>query len=322
MRVSHPVARLAAVAGAAVLALTSAGSASAAAPAYAPAATATVHPGVMTYTAGAQCTANFVYTDGVSTFLGQAAHCSGTGGSTETNGCSAGSLPLGTKVTVTGASKPGTMVYNSWLAMQQAGTTDANTCAYNDLALIKLDPADVARTNPSVPFWGGPKGVNTTGAPAGSRVYSYGNSSLRLGLSPLSPKTGISVGTNGGGWNHPVYTVTPGIPGDSGSAFLDAQGRALGVLSTLALAPLAGSNGVSDVSRMVAFARTHGDGRRAEGRRRHGGLRPAALTVPARPRPAPDRVGGGPRCARIRGADRRSARGAGRWGSPPSRSAR
>ena len=31
---------------------------------YAPAATAQIHPGTMMYTDGAQCTANFVYTDG------------------------------------------------------------------------------------------------------------------------------------------------------------------------------------------------------------------------------------------------------------------
>jgi hypothetical protein len=52
--------------------------------------------------------------------------------------------------------------------------------------------------------------------------------------------------------------VTPGIPGDSGSAFIDKQGRAFGVLSTLQIAPLAGSNGVGDVAREVAYMRAHG----------------------------------------------------------------
>lgn len=222
--------------------------------AYAPAATATVHPGVQTLTDGAQCTANFVFTgaDG-STYIGQAAHCSGTGGSTETNGCSAKSLPLGTPVTVDGASKPGTLVYNSWITMQARGEQDPDTCAYNDFALVKLDPADVDRTNPSIPFWGGPVGLNTTGTTSGDKVLSYGNSSLRFGITQLSPKQGFSLGTDSGGWNHPVYTVTPGIPGDSGSAFLDATGRALGVLSTLALAPLPASNGVGDLSRELSY---------------------------------------------------------------------
>jgi hypothetical protein len=227
--------------------------------AWAPAATATVHPGVMTYTAGAQCTANFVYTNGVDVFLGQAAHCSGTGGSTETDGCVAATLPEGTAVEVDGATRPGVMVYNSWARMQATpAKEDADTCAYNDLALIKLDPADVAKTNPSVPSFGGPTGLRTSGLQLGDTVESYGNSSLRVGLSPFSPKYGRSLGDDSGGWNHTVYTVTPGIPGDSGSGFLDDSGKAFGVLSTVAIAPLAGSNGVGDLSREIAYAQTHG----------------------------------------------------------------
>lgn len=231
--------------------------ATSAAPTWAPAATATIKPGVQTFTAGAQCTANFVFTDATDVYIGQAAHCSGTGGATETNGCLAGSLPLGTPVKVNGASKPGTMVYNSWLTMQAAGETNPDACQYNDLALIKLDPADHAKVNPSVPTYGGPVGVGDATA-AGETVYSYGNSSLRGGVALLSPKTGVSLGTNANGWNHPVYTVTPGVPGDSGSAFLDKDGKAIGVLSTLALAPLPLSNGVSDLDHMLDYLLSHG----------------------------------------------------------------
>src|SRR5256886_11042778 len=141
--------------------------------AWAPAGQATIHPGVQVFTAGAQCTANFVYTDGSNVYLGQAAHCSGTGSQTDTNGCTSGSLPVGTPVDVTGASKPGTLVYNSWLTMQSKGETNPDTCAYNDLALIKIDPADVGKVNPSVPGFGGPTGVG--GAAAAGPAYSYGN---------------------------------------------------------------------------------------------------------------------------------------------------
>ena len=238
-------------------------------PSWAPADTAQLHPGVMAYTEGAQCTANFVYTDGAgNTYLGYAAHCAGTGSSTDTNGCTSPSLPLGTKVTFSDdgnlASEgttvgTGTLAYSSWLTMQKNGEKDSNTCAYNDLALVKVAPADVAKVNPSVPFWGGPVGIDTDGTAAGDTVYSYGNSSLRGGVTQLSPKQGTSVGDDpaDGGWSHPVYTVTPGIPGDSGSAFLDAQGNALGVLSTLAIAPLAGSNGVGDLSKELTYAQAN-----------------------------------------------------------------
>lgn len=226
--------------------------------AFAPADTATIHPGVMMITDGAQCTANFIYTDGASTYIGYAAHCAGTGGATETNGCEVGSLPLGTPVEIDGASQPGTLAYSSWRAMQAANETDANACNFNDLALVKIAAADVAQVNPSIPHWGGPTGVNSGGIPALNTVYSYGNSSLRAGITLLSPKTGLSLGTTGGGWTHPTYTVSPGIPGDSGSALLDSQGRAAGVLSTLAIAPLAGSNNYSDVNSAVQYMRSHG----------------------------------------------------------------
>jgi len=222
--------------------------------------TGAIHPGVMTHTNGAQCTANFIFRNGADTYIGQAAHCAGTGASTDTNGCTAASLPLGTPVTVDGASKPGTLVYSSWLTMQAVHETDPNACAYNDIGLVKLDPADVANVDPSVPFFGGPTGVASSTQGAGARVSSYGNSELRGGLSPLSPKFGIVVQDSGGGWSHNVYTLTPGIPGDSGSAFLDSSGKALGVLSTLEFAPLVGSNNVSDLSHMIAYAQSHGLG--------------------------------------------------------------
>ena len=237
------------------------------APTWAPADTAAIHPGVQMYTDGAQCTGNFVFTDAAgSVYVGYAAHCAGLGGATDTDGCAADSLPLGTEVEfreggslLTGGELlgTGTLAYSSWLAMKQAGTSDANTCSYNDFALVKVDPEYVDGVNPSVPFWGGPVALNTDGTAAGEDVFSYGNSSLRSGVEELSPKQGVSLGTSGGGWTHPVYTMTPGVPGDSGSAFLDAEGNALGTLSTLAIAPLAGSNGVSDLNSELEFAQAN-----------------------------------------------------------------
>src|SRR2546421_10621893 len=127
--------------------LAAAGSASA----WAPEGSATIHPGVMTFTnassflnGASQCTANFVFTDASGgVYLGQAAHCSSTGGSTSTNGCTTKSLPLGTPIycgdVVNGGlqngTRIGTLAYNSWIAMQNANETDQNTCQFNDLAL-------------------------------------------------------------------------------------------------------------------------------------------------------------------------------------------
>jgi hypothetical protein len=210
---------------------------------------ATITPGVMMYTAGAQCTANFVFTDSQGhVYVGYAAHCAGTGEATDTNGCKTRSLPLGTPASFTSGGSilgdgtklgSGRLAYSSWLTMQKLGTKSADVCAYNDLALVRVSRHDVGKVNPSVPHWGGPTGLDTDGTAAGDPVYSYGNSSLRAGIAELSPKTGSSLGDAAAdhGWSHPVYTMTPGIPGDSGSGFLSAGGKALGVLSTLGQKP-------------------------------------------------------------------------------------
>ena len=223
--------------------------------AWAPAGQATVHPGVQTFTDGAQCTSNFVFTEGTNVYLGQAAHCSGTGAQTDTNGCNTGSLPIGTPVEIDGASRPGTLVYNSWLTMQARGETDPDACAYNDFALIRIDPADVANVNPSVPGFGGPTGV---GAAATARPSTRtGTRVCACGVTKLSPKQGIVVQSEGNGWSRTVYTVTPGIPGDSGSGFLNSTGGAIGVLSTLQILPTAGSNGVGDLGKELSYMRAN-----------------------------------------------------------------
>jgi hypothetical protein len=269
MRLSRALLATAASALIAGASLTATTGTAEAAPSWAPAATAAIHPGTMMYTEGAQCTANFVYTDSSgNVYVGYAAHCAGQGEATDTNGCNVDSVPLGTRVTFTNdgnlASEGapvghGTLAYSSWITEKQLGTTDANTCAYNDLALVKVDAADVGKVNPSVPFWGGPTGIDTDGTKAGDRVWTYGNSSLRAGIALLSPHTGISLGDDAadGGWSHPLYTVTPGVPGDSGSGFLSAGGKAVGTLSTLGLAPLPASNNIGDLAKELAFAQAH-----------------------------------------------------------------
>jgi hypothetical protein len=229
----------------------------AAASAWAPAGSATIKPGNMTFTDGAQCTSNFIFQDASNVYIGQAAHCSGTGGATETDGCDSGSLPIGTPVEVTGASRPGTMVYNSWLEMQADAESNPDTCAYNDFALVRLDPVDVGKVNPSVPGFGGPTGLGPSSAMLGDTAYSYGNSSLRGGVTKLSPKQGIVVQSEGNGWSRTVYTATPGIPGDSGSGFMSGSGAAIGVLSTLQVLPIAGSNGVGDLRKELAYMHAH-----------------------------------------------------------------
>jgi hypothetical protein len=71
-----------------------------------------------------------------------------------------------------------------------------------------------------------------------------------------------------------VVTLSPGVPGDSGSGFLSDSGEAVGVLSTLQLAPLAGTNGVGDLGRELAYLRADSD---------FGARQPAPGTEPFKP---------------------------------------
>ena len=226
-----------------------------AAPRWTTAAKAPVHPGVQIFTKGSQCTANFVFYDTKYTYIGQAAHCASKGDNTNTNGCTTGTYPLGTKVQVGGASKPGTIVYSSWVMMQHLKERSDNLCYGNDLALIRLDPLDRPRVNPSIPHWGGPTRLGK-GVAALQKVYTYGNSELRGGVSQLSPHWGDADGDEFGGWSHGFYTVLPGIPGDSGSALVGPHGEAIGILSTLsAIPPL--QNNASDLYKDLVYMKAH-----------------------------------------------------------------
>ena len=120
---------------------------------------------------------------------------------------------------------------------------------------VQSSPADLGKINPSLPTFGGPTGIHTGPTSLGDRAFTYGNSPLRGGASQLSPTEGLSVGDDGDGWSHTCYTASPG---DSGSAVLAEDGTALGVLNTLAVAPLAASNGVGDLSRELDYLNAHG----------------------------------------------------------------
>ncbi len=92
-------------------------------PTWAPAATAAIHPGTMMYTDGAQCTANFVYTDTAgNVYVGYAAHCAGKGpGEVEHEQVGQRSGRGGHGRTVlTGADRPG-LVINDQLRVTRSG---------------------------------------------------------------------------------------------------------------------------------------------------------------------------------------------------------
>ncbi len=217
---------------------------------------ATVRPGVQVVSSGGQCTSNFLFQspDNSTLYLGLAAHCFGTGEATDTDGCEAGSLPLGSQAEVEGASQRAVLVYSSWVSMAEVGEGDAAVCRANDFALVQLDAADRALAHPAMLHFGGPTELATGGAATGSHVLTYGNTNLRPGPTQLDEREGYVIDTQNDGWTHTIYTFGPGLPGDSGSGVLTDDGRALGILVTLGLAPLPGSNGVTNLEKALSYA--------------------------------------------------------------------
>ena len=96
----------------------------------------------------------------------------------------------------------------------------------------------------------------------------------------------MSLGDDGDGWTHPLYSVSPGVPGDSGSAFVDANGKAIGVLSTIGLAPLPASNNIGDLNKELNYAQAHAG---ISGLQLVHGTEPFAPIRDPRPRPAKGR---------------------------------
>lgn len=206
---------------------------------------AVIRPGVQVYSETGQCTANFVYAspDNATLFLGLAAHC-------------VEGLPLGAPLDVAGAAT-GTLAYSSWATMDAVNETNGDAREYNDFALVRLPDDARGLVHPAMRHFGGPTALaDSSTVETGQKVITYGNSGLRLETEPLSWHEGYVL-MRGNDWTTTVYTATPGIPGDSGSGVLLGDGRALGVLVTITIAPTTGSNGVTHLDAALAYAREH-----------------------------------------------------------------
>ena len=223
-------------------------------PGWAPDGSAAIRPGLRTETeGGGRCTANFVFAAGGRRFLGQAAHCAGTGSATETDGCASGTRPLGTPVRIDaadGTRRTGRLAYSSWITMQDQDETDTAACAYNDFALVELSARDAAQVSPNLPGLGGPTGLLVGGPPPGAPVFGFAGGP--------AARSGVHERAVGGGFGHEIHATSPGVPGESGSAFVDADGAAFGVLTTLNLSAEPVSNGVTDLGAALAYANEHG----------------------------------------------------------------
>ncbi|HEY4571585.1 MAG TPA: hypothetical protein VIH10_19075 [Kribbella sp.] len=216
----------------------------AAGPHWAPAASATVHPGVKVTMGGVACIAGFVFTDGTRAFIAVPASCSGAGEVANPK-CDAGQDPLGLPVTIQGAKHKGTLVYSSVTAMELRSQSGANRCQYNNLSLVRLDRRDIKRTNPSVPEIGGPTGVSKDQPALPDQLMVY----------LAAPTSAQAIESGSGGWAHTLMVDGAVSPNDLGGPALTDSGQALGMVSGTPMSD--GSTTVSNLHREVRYLHTY-----------------------------------------------------------------
>src|SRR3954471_6696867 len=148
------------------------------------------------------CTANFIFTDGTSQYVGTARHCTDNVGQ-----------EVAMQVDTTTIAVVGTV------AKMTSGEGEPG----NDWALIKIDPAVAAKwgVNPAVPVVGGPQGIYTGCGPEVVKYYGHG---YGVAVAQGKPEAGLATNwyDDGFGW------TGFGAPGDSGSPVLTAGGQAAG----------------------------------------------------------------------------------------------
>jgi hypothetical protein len=156
------------------------------------------------------CTANFIFTDGASYYVGTAGHCSNRTGEAVTM-----------QVDPTTLADVGTVAKRTNHAAGDGMVGD-------DFTLVKLDPAVVSKwgVNPAIPFVGGPNGVYDGCGPEAVLHYGHG-----YGVATAQGKLEGGLATN---WFENSYGWTGvGAPGDSGSPVTTSSGQAAGNFTAL-----------------------------------------------------------------------------------------
>lgn len=210
-----------------------------------------LRPGINMAYDGLGCSTSFLFEHQGRIFMATAAHCVAQGSS-----CEDGRDMPDQKATLyltDGTEAAATVAYHSWTTMSRIGEEDNDTCEGNDFALLELAPDAIPLAHPASLHFRAPTALAT--APT-VEIWGYGQSGLRQGLQDSHPKQGRHLGMAYGGWLHQVYLATPGIFGDSGGHIMTDDGQALGIASTILLAP-PGANHYTDIAMALDYMRQH-----------------------------------------------------------------
>lgn len=151
------------------------------------------------------CTANFIFTDGASHYVGTAGHCSNS---------------VGDRVTM---QVDATTIADIGTVTKRTPHAAGDGIPGSDFSLIRIDPDVVAEwgVNPAIPVVGGPNGVYGGCGPETVRHYGHG---YVAAVAQGKPSAGVA--TN---WFDNAYGWTGfGLPGDSGSPVVTTTGQAAG----------------------------------------------------------------------------------------------
>jgi hypothetical protein len=151
------------------------------------------------------CTANFIFTDGTSQYIGTAGHCSNSVGETVTM-----------QVDTTTIADVGTVV-------KRTNHPAGDGIPGDDFTLVRIDPAVAAAwgVDPAIPVVGGPNGVYSECGPETVRHYGHG---YGVAVAQGKPEGGLATS-----WFENSYGWTGvGAPGDSGSPVVTTDGSAAG----------------------------------------------------------------------------------------------
>lgn len=181
----------------------------------------------------AGCTANFVWEDSGSYYLGAAGHCflgnAATGDNTSSSGedLSNVTVRVGIDFTFGGLTALSGLrgtTYELGNVVYARQASDDGTGVGHDFGLVEIPDAAINEgiVDPSLPQFGGPTGVVQSGAlPAGEPMCQYGNGVGNGEVFATKGRRGASLGAQGDykSW----YAAIRGSPGDSGSAILGAD---------------------------------------------------------------------------------------------------
>lgn len=191
-------------------------------------------PGDEVVSDGTGCTLAFLLADPTGLYFATAGHC----------------IQVGNTATNPGLGNFGVGAFHH-LKPETGSETDGSPG--EDFGLIRIDPEYYDKLNPKVCGWNGPTGLYDS-APGSGEVHHYGYGLL---FGSISEETRTRTGYNLINDNTAFYWTGAGVPGDSGSAVLAADGRALGVLTHLVVSP-PDTNGGTHLLRGFALAEAGG----------------------------------------------------------------